>query len=54
MQTICIKNETETWIANNEAIDVSSFDLQLICADYGLETFRASCDKIRSTYNHSV
>jgi hypothetical protein len=54
MQRICNKNRIGTWIANTEAIDVSSFDLQLICAEYRLETFRATYDKIRSIYNHSV
>jgi hypothetical protein len=30
---------TETRIAPTEAIGVNSFDLHLVCSEYGLETF---------------
>jgi hypothetical protein len=51
MQRICTKNVIENSIANTEAIYVYSFHLLLICAVYGLETFCATCHKIRSIYN---
>jgi hypothetical protein len=41
-------------MARTEATGVYSFDLQLICAEYGLDTFRDTRDKIRSVYNQTI
>jgi hypothetical protein len=49
-----LKKRFETWIARNKVNGVHLFHLQLICAKYGLEIFRHTCDKIRSIYNHWV
>jgi hypothetical protein len=37
-----------------EVNGVYSFDLQLICAKYGLETCLPTRDKIRPIYSHHV
>jgi hypothetical protein len=49
-----LKTRFETPIARTEVNCVYSFDLQLICAKYGLETFRPTRDKLCSIYSHQL